>query len=58
LNQFKTVKNKLPTMSYTTCIDLEIIIKEIMDYNIHSDSQWKEIVRLGKTKCNFPGTSK
>jgi hypothetical protein len=29
-----------------------------MDYKIPSDSQWKEIVRLGKTKCSFPRTSK
>ena len=58
LNQFKTVKTGLPTMSYATCIDLEILIKEMMDYEIPSDSQWKEIVWLGKTKCSFPGTSK
>jgi hypothetical protein len=58
LNQFKTVKIGLPTMTYATCIDLEILIKEMMDYEIPSDSQWKEIVRLGKTKCSFPGTSK
>jgi hypothetical protein len=38
LNQFKTMKIGLPTMSYATCIDLEILIKEIMDYKIPSDS--------------------
>jgi hypothetical protein len=58
LNQFKIVKIGLPTMSYTTCIDLEILIKEMMDYDIPFDSQWKEIVWLGKTKCIFPGTNK
>jgi hypothetical protein len=58
LNQFKIMKIGLSTMSYATCIDLEILIKEMMDYEIPLDSQWKEIVRLGKTKCNFPGTSK
>jgi hypothetical protein len=42
----------------TVSIDLEVLIKEMMDYNIPSDLQWKEIVRLGKTKCSFPGTSK
>jgi hypothetical protein len=39
LNQFKIVKIGLPTMSYATCIDLEILIKEMMDYEIPSDSQ-------------------
>jgi hypothetical protein len=33
---------------------LEILIKEMMDYDIPSELQWKEIVKLGKTKCNFP----
>jgi hypothetical protein len=56
LNQFKIVKIGLPIMSYATCIDLDILIKEMMDYDIPSDSQWKEIVWLGKTKCSFPGT--
>jgi hypothetical protein len=50
LNQFKIVKIRLPTMSYACCIDLKILIKEMMDYEIPSDLQWKEIVRLGKTK--------
>jgi hypothetical protein len=58
LNQFKIVKIGLPTMSYATCIDLEILIKEMMDYDISYDSQWKEIMWLGKTKCSFLGTSK
>jgi hypothetical protein len=30
----------------------------MMDYDIPSELQWKEIVRLGKTKCNFPCPSK
>jgi hypothetical protein len=32
LNKFKRVKVIMPTMSYATCIDLEILIKEMMDY--------------------------
>jgi hypothetical protein len=58
LNQFKTVKIGLPTMTYDTCIDLEILINEMMDYEIPFDLQWKDIVWLGKTKCSYPGTSK
>jgi hypothetical protein len=58
LNQFKAVKIGLPVMTYASCIDLEILIKEMIDYDIPSDLQWKEIVRLGKTKCSFPGSSK
>jgi hypothetical protein len=58
LNEFKTMKIGLPVMTYASCIDLEILIKEMMDYDIPCDLQWKEIVRLGKTKCSFPGSSR
>jgi hypothetical protein len=58
LNQFKTVNIGLSTMNYSTCIDLEILIKEMMDYEIPSDTHWKGIMWLGKKKCSFPGTNK
>jgi hypothetical protein len=58
LNKFKTVKVSMPTMSYATCIDLEILIKEMMDYKIPSDAKWKELVQLGKTKYNVPGANR
>jgi hypothetical protein len=58
LNQFKTMNIRLPNMFYTTFIDPNILINEMMEYEIPSDSQWKEIVWLGKTRCNFLGTSK
>jgi hypothetical protein len=58
LNQFKIVKIGLPYMMHASCIDLEITIKEMMDYDIPFDLQWKEIVRLGKTKCSFPGINR
>jgi hypothetical protein len=57
-NQFKRVKIGLPFMTYASCIDLEILIKEMMDYDIPYDLQWKAIVRLGKTECSFLGSSK
>jgi hypothetical protein len=58
LNQFKTINIGMSTINYATCIDLVILIKEMMDYNIPFDSQWKEIMWLGKTKCSFPRTNK
>jgi hypothetical protein len=50
LNQFKEVNLGLPVMSYVSCIDLDIMIKKMTDYDIPFDLQWKEIIRLGKTK--------
>jgi hypothetical protein len=58
LNQFKIVKIGLPVMTYASCINLDILIKEPMDYDIPSDFHRKEIVRLGKIKCNFQWTSR
>jgi hypothetical protein len=58
LNQLKVVKIGLPVVTYASCIDLSILIKEMIDYDIPSNLQWKEIVGLGKTKCNFPGSSR
>ena len=58
MNQFKGVKLGLPVMSYASCIDLEILIKEMMDYDIPSNLKWKEIIQIGKTKCMFPEASK
>jgi hypothetical protein len=45
-------------MTYASCIDLKILMKEMENYNIPFDLQWKEIVRLGKTKYSFPGSSR
>jgi hypothetical protein len=53
LNKFKIIKLGFIVMLYASCNDLEILIKEMMDYDIPSKLQWKEIVILGKTKCNF-----
>jgi cobalamin biosynthesis Co2+ chelatase CbiK len=58
LNKFKTVKVSVPIMSYATCIDLEILIKEMMDCEIPLDAQWKELVWLGKKKCHVSRTNK
>jgi hypothetical protein len=58
LNQFKTVKLGLSCMSYASCIDMDILIKEMTDYDIPYDLQWKEIIRLGKTKFIFPRSNR
>jgi hypothetical protein len=58
LSQFKAVKMGLEVMSYSFCIDLEILIKKMKDFDIPYDLQWKGIIRMGKTKCSFPGPSR
>jgi hypothetical protein len=44
LNHFKAMKIGLLVVTYASCIDLEILIKEMMDYHIPSNLQWKKIV--------------
>jgi hypothetical protein len=52
--EYRMTKFGMHVMSYASCIYLEILVKEMMEYDIPYELQWKEIVKLGKTKCNFP----
>ena len=47
-SHFKEIKVGLPPISYVSCIELEVLIKEMMDYDIPCQDQWKEVERLGK----------
>jgi hypothetical protein len=57
LSQFRTIRSCLPTILYASCIELEILVKEMVDYDIPFESQWKEIVILGKTKYKIPASN-
>lgn len=48
LSEFREIKTGLPPISYKSCIELEVLIKEMMDYDIPSQVWWKEVERLGK----------
>ena len=48
LSQFRTIKSCLPPISYASYVELEVLIKEMVDYDIPSKSQWKEVERLGR----------
>ena len=43
LNQFHLIKSTLPPLSYVSCVELEIISREIMDYEIPSRVFWSKI---------------
>ena len=53
LRQLMEIKEGLHLISDASCIEFEFLIKEIMDYDIHSQNQWEEIYRLGNMKYNF-----
>ena len=57
LHQFKSIKDTLPPMSYTECIELEILYKEMGEYEMLSEEQWKQVERLGRAKYRLTEAS-
>lgn len=49
-SQFTMIKSKFHSISYAPCLELQVLIKEMIDYNIPSQKQWQEVERLGKSK--------
>ena len=47
---FMITQSNLPPISYTLYVELEVSIKEMMDYNIPTQEQWKAMEKFGKTK--------
>ena len=50
LQKFLIVRGGLPTMSYETYMDLEVSIREMIEYDIPSAEQWRAMERFRKTK--------
>ena len=44
-------------MPYTQCIELEILLKEMSEYEMLSDEQWKQIERLGRARYHISEAS-
>ena len=49
LQKFLIVRGGLTTMSYETYMDLEVSIREMIEYDIPSAEQWRAMERFGKT---------
>ena len=50
LQKFIIVRGGLPTMSYESYMELEVSIREMIEYDIPSAEQWRAVERFGKTK--------
>lgn len=57
LHQFRNLREFMPPMSYTQCIELQILLKEMLDNEMLTDEQWKQVERLGQMKYNIAGSS-
>ena len=51
LNQFHLNKSTLPPISYVSSIELELLSRQMMDYEIPSRIFWTEIERFSNLKC-------
>lgn len=51
LNQFQLIKSTLPPISYMSCVELEVLSREMIDYEITSRVFWIEIERFNNLKC-------
>ena len=50
LDIFKVLIHNIPPLSYASCIELEVLLKEMSDYVVPTDDQWKQVERLGRSK--------
>ena len=50
LQKFLIIRGGFPTMSYEAYMELEVSIREMIEYDIPSAEQWTAIGRFGKTK--------
>lgn len=57
LHQFRNLREFITSMSYTHCIELEILLKDMFDYEMLTKEQWKQVGRLGQSKYNIARSS-
>lgn len=50
LDQFQVIKSNLPLISISSCVELQVLLREVMDYEIPSQSCWDQVKKLGRMK--------
>ena len=50
LHKFLIIRGGFPTVSYESYMELEVSIREMIEYDIPSAEQWRAVERFGKTK--------
>ena len=50
LDKFLIIKKGLPVVSYEAYVDLEVSIRDIIEYNTPNVEQWKVMEKFGKTE--------
>ena len=50
LSQLKHIRKSLPPISFSNCVELEVLAQKMQAYNIPSKAQWMEIDKFSKLK--------
>ena len=50
LQKILIIRRGLPTVSYEAYVDLEVSIREMIEYDTPNAEQWRIVERFGKTK--------
>ena len=50
LAQFKMINSNSPTLSISPCVELQTLVREMMDYEAPSQIYWDQIQKFGKMK--------
>ena len=50
LCQIKNIRKILPPISFSKCVELEVIAQEMSSYTIPSKSHWMEVYKFSKLK--------
>lgn len=50
LSQLKYIRRNLPSISFSNCVELEVLAREMQAYNVPSKAQWMEIEKFSKLK--------
>ena len=50
LQKFLIIRRGLPTVSYEAYVDLEVSIREMIEYDTPNGEQWRIVERYKKTK--------
>ena len=50
LSQLKYIRRSLPPISFSNCVELELLAREMQVYNVPSKAQWMDIYKLSKLK--------
>ena len=56
LAQIKIIKENSPPISISTCVELQVMVREMMEYKTPSQNYWDHIEKFRKMKYKvYPG---